>query len=130
MFGMIEAMYQMVNSRLKGLYKWNVQSQKHTAQASNLSTAENNVLVQSGSGWITWLDITFTPSSTVSVTWKVYIDEDSQPIFEETLNISSSTTRSFYPLLFRYRTGYRITVQPSAANVVNVSVRTYVLKDV
>lgn len=130
MFGMIEAMYQLINSRLKGLYKWNVKSRRYTAQANSLPAAKNDVLVQTGSGWITWLEASFNPSSTVSVTWRVYIDEDSQPIFEETLNISSDTTRSFYPLLFRYRTGYRITVQPSAANAVSVSVKTYVLEDV
>lgn len=132
MFGMLEAMYQLLNARLKGLYKWDVKTEKHeAAPVDNLPAGENELLNIAGSGWLTRLEMTFNSDTTTSVTWRLYIDGETTPLAEDTLeNISSQVDLEFSPLLIRYRDGFRVTVEPSASDQVSARVEALVLKDV
>lgn len=118
MFGMLEAMYQLINRRLKGLYKWNVKTESYTHPDNEFSgqlSSETDVFNVTGkSGWITYLSFSLSSDSVPStVAWKLYIDEGVTPIEGEVnLTVAGQHEKvEFMPLLIRYRNGFRLTVQ-------------------
>ncbi|AEG14688.1 hypothetical protein Desku_1101 [Desulfofundulus kuznetsovii DSM 6115] len=122
MFGMLEAMYQLINTRLKGLYKWNVKTVNYTHPNNGFSdqlTNETDIFnVTAGSGWITYMRIEVTSDSTpCTVTWRLYVDGNGTPVAEDTLSPPSAgqyAKAEFMPVLVRYRNGFRLTAQQTA----------------